>query len=260
MNTPLDLRHLNAFLDSELSLSEQLEMETRLEQDAALRSEVAGLQGLRSTVRQQADYHAASAALRDRIAALAGTPPVSTAAPTPQRRFASRPMGLALGLVLAALLTWGIVPRWWQATHDDRLMQQAIASHVRATLGQRLVDVASSDRHTVKPWLSARLDFSPPVHDLQTQGVVFLGGRVDYLDDRPVAVLVYKQKEHVIDAFIWPTQEAESPMRASSQRGFNARHWTQAGMSYWLVSDLNQDELAVVAFSLEHQDTVDTAR
>jgi len=247
--TPLQI---HAFVDGELDLTPQLEMEAQLAQDAALRAQVQSAQSLRDTVRDGADYHAAPAALRSRIQALGGTPPQKAAAAAPgQRWFAWRPMGLALAAL--GLLVWGLTLSLglWPSSHDERLMQEAIASHARATLGQRLVDVASSDQHTVKPWLSSRLDYSPPVHEPRLPGVVFLGGRVDYLDGRPVAALVYKQHEHIVDVFVWPTLGADTPMRALSYRGFNVHHGSRAGMNYWVVSDLNPGELAVLAQSLQ---------
>ena len=259
-----DAQQLGAFVDGELDLARQLEMETRLEQDGEMRAEAEGLRRLRDTVRGGADYHDASAALRERIgAAIAAPAPAPARAPAVapvqsagraagavlQRWFAWRPFGLALAF--SAMLAWGLTLTLWAPGRDERLAEDAIASHVRATLGQRLVDVASSDQHTVKPWLSARLDFSPPVHDLPVPGLVFVGGRVDYLDGHPVAVLVYKQREHVIDAYIWPTHAADAPVASSTQRGFNLRHWSRAGMTYWVVSDLNRDELAAVARALD---------
>ena len=224
MKSALDMQRewqrLNAFVDGELDLTRQLEIEAQIERDAALRAEVDGLRRLREAVRERAGYHAAPAALRARFDGLAAAP-VDAAARVRSLRaawrallrrwFAWRPMALALGL--AALLAWGLSMALLPPERDERLMQEAIASQVRATLGQRLVDVASSDRHTVKPWLSARLDFSPPVHELALPGVVFLGGRVDYLDGRPVAALVYRDGKHLVNAFVWPTGAGRSRIR-----------------------------------------------
>ena len=249
MNSKIELQRewqrLNAFVDGELELSRQLEIEARTEHDAALRAEVAGLRRLRGTLREQAEYHAAPAALRARLDALASQPQ-QRAAPAPRsatrqaalrRWFVWRPMALALGL--AALVAWGLSLTLLPSQRDARLMQEAIASQVRATLGQRLVDVASSDHHTVKPWLSARLDFSPPVHELALPGVSLLGGRVDYLDGRPVAALVYRDGKHLINAFVWPTHESERGIRLATQRGFHVAHWSAGGMTHWVVSDVS---------------------
>ena len=127
------------------------------------------------------------------------------------------------------------------------LLNEVVASHVRAVLSQRRVDVASSDRHAVKPWLSAKLNFSPPMRDWPLPGAEFLGGRVDYVGDRPVAALVYRQRAHAVDLFIWPEEGADAPAAFTARRGFQIAHWRQAGMVFWLVSDLNHRELADLA-------------
>ena len=241
MKTEFELQQLNAFVDGELELTRQLEMEARVAQDARLRAEVDALRRLRDAVRVHGECHAAPAALRQRIERLAGEGDMRAEGAL-ARWFAWRP--LALSFALVASLAAGLGVALWSTFADERLMQEAVASHVRATLSQRLVDVASSDQHTVKPWLSSRLDFSPPVAELHVAGAVFVGGRVDYLDGRPVAALVYRQREHVIDLFVWPTTQAEHRSRVATLRGFNALHWSRAGMNYWLVSDLNLDELA----------------
>jgi anti-sigma factor RsiW len=129
---------------------------------------------------------------------------------------------------------------------ERRIESDLLASHVRATLGDRLVDVASADRHTVKPWLSSKLNFSPPVIDLSGQGFELLGGRVDYVDGQPLAVLVYKRRQHRIDVFLWPST-GESAPQTSAARGFNIDHFARGGMAYWVVSDLNANEIADLA-------------
>ena len=120
--------------------------------------------------------------------------------------------------------------------------QQAIASHVRAMMTGHTTDVVSTDRHTVKPWFNGRLDFSPPVDDLAPQGFPLVGGRVDYLDSRPVAALVYQRRKHVIDLYIWPEKSGDTN-RDQALNGFNVIQWSSGGMSFAAVSDLNKAEL-----------------
>lgn len=238
MSTDIDARQLNAFVDGELALAEQLALEARLATDPALQSRVEALRALRDAVRERADYHALPADLWADVAAA-----VPVARPPAGRRWlAWRPIAWTLtpAMLLVALVLGVLQPVW----RDARLQDEVIAGHVRATLSQRLVDVASSDQHTVKPWLSSRLDYSPPVHEPALPGVEFLGGRVDYLDGRPVAALVYRERRHLVDVFVWPTGAADSAPRMTSERGFQVARWSQRGMAHWAVSDLNGEELA----------------
>jgi anti-sigma factor RsiW len=126
------------------------------------------------------------------------------------------------------------------------LVAETVANHARATLSDRSIDVASSDQHTVKPWLSARLDYSPPVRDFSADGLSLVGGRLDYLDGHPVATLVYKYREHTIDVFVRPVVAGKpaSVPKATTVRGFNVAHGTAAGMECWAVSDAAPDVLA----------------
>jgi anti-sigma factor RsiW len=256
MNTAIDLQQLNAFIDGELDLKSQLEFEGRLRHEAALRTQADRLRQLRSVLREGADYHAAPAALRQRPAASLAPPaarptprPWAGAATAVQRWLGWRPMvaSLAAGSVLAVAMNLA----WLRATQTDRVQDEVVASHVRSTLGQRLVDVASSDRHTVKPWLSSKLDFSPPVTELQLPGSVFLGGRVDYVDGRSVAALAYQQGQHVVNAYLWPSDSKDSAAVFSAERGFQIAHWTRSGMNHWVISDLGREQFTTVVRALE---------
>lgn len=267
MTPELDARQLNAFVDDALDLNSQLEIEARLVHDAGLRAQVEGLRSLRQAVIRHADYHAAPATLRARIEALGSAPvpvPASVPGPVPaapglaglpfalQRWFAWRPLVASFGAValLAVALNFALL----QSGRDDRLGQEVIAGHVRATLTQHLVDVASSDHHTVKPWLSSRLDFSPPVPELGLPGAVFLGGRVDYLDGRPVAALVYQQGNHVVNSFVWPDTGADSRAAVSAQRGFQMAHWRRGNMNHWVISDVNREAFMTIVQRLASSD------
>ncbi|HVE13971.1 MAG TPA: anti-sigma factor, partial [Elusimicrobiota bacterium] len=120
------------------------------------------------------------------------------------------------------------------------LADELVAGHVRSLQVEHLVDVRSSDRHTVKPWLAARLDYAPPVPDLAADGFPLAGGRLDYAAGRPVAALVYRRREHVINLFLWPS-DAEG--RARDVRGFHVLPWREGPLSCWAVSDLSEPEL-----------------
>ena len=153
-------------------------------------------------------------------------------------------LALAAAVIFAAIIAFNLVPRSQRPGADQFLATQLIASHVRSLMANHLADVASSDQHTVKPWLDERLDFAPPVVDLSPQGFPLIGGRLDYLDNRPVAALVYQRRKHFINLFVWPAgADAERTMKAISHQGYQLLHWLDSEFSYWAVSDISAKEL-----------------
>ena len=121
---------------------------------------------------------------------------------------------------------------------------EIVASHVRSLMQDKPVQIASSERHTVKPWFGGKIDFSPNVKDLAAQGFPLVGARVDYVGGRRVAVLVYMRRLHVINVFMWPsTGEGPREPQAISLKGYNSVAWTAGDMTQWAVSDLNLPEL-----------------
>jgi len=156
-----------------------------------------------------------------------------------RRDLAWRWIAIAASLLLVFSLAWNI-PR--RSSRGEVLAQNLYASHVRSLIGSHLLDVTSSDQHTVKPWFNGKLDFSPQVKDLAAEGFPLLGGRVDYLIDRAVAVLVFGRRQHIINLFIWPETSGGGESE-SSRNGYNLLHWNDSGMAYWAVSDLNATEL-----------------
>ncbi|HEX2566543.1 MAG TPA: anti-sigma factor, partial [Burkholderiales bacterium] len=195
-----------------------------------------------AVVREKADYHRAPPSLAaDVLAALPANP-----ASAPRARFSARTwqFWLAQGAAFAgvAVLTFAATVAWLRPGEDERHAEDILAAHVRATLGQHTIDVASSDQHTVKPWLSTRLPYSPPVADLSAQGFELTGARIDRAGGRPVAVLVYKRRQHTIDAYVWPAREAVGGI-GLSRDGFQLERFGSEGWTWWLVSDLNKNEL-----------------
>jgi len=134
----------------------------------------------------------------------------------------------------------------------DTVAQEVVSSHVRALMGEHLFDVRSTDQHTVKPWFLGKLDFSPPVTDLAQAGFPLTGGRLDYVAGRPAAALVYARGQHTINVFVWPQpSDAVGSSDARTLRGFHLRHWTREGMSYWVVSDVNDADLDQFVHALQ---------
>jgi anti-sigma factor RsiW len=246
---------LHAYIDGELDPAKTLELEAHLAQSPSLRAACGRLREMSEAVRLKADYHTAPAWLEERVrAALPAEPKNGPARPAswgwlkPAGSFAAVAHWLrpAASFAAVALVTWVVALGVMRPSEDERVTQEVLASHVRATLVSRFYDVASSDQHTVKPWLSARLAFSPPVADLSASGFDLIGGRLDYIGAQPVAVLVYKRRQHVIDVFVWPA-EAQKAEQTLTRDGFNIERFTRNGMSFWLVSDLNRDELEDLA-------------
>ena len=153
-------------------------------------------------------------------------------------------LGLAAALIFAAIIIFNVVPRLQRPGADQFLVTQLIASHVRSLMANHLTDVASSDQHTVKPWLDAKLDFAPPVVDLSSEGFPLVGGRLDYLDNRPVAALIYQRRKHFINLFVWPTgADTARSTKAMTREGYQLLHWKDSDFNYWAVSDVNEKEL-----------------
>jgi anti-sigma factor RsiW len=156
----------------------------------------------------------------------------------------------ATASVFASML--GTTVLEWRAKEDFAVA--AVGAHVRATLGDHLIEVASSDRHTVRPWFSARLDYSPPVQDLATEGFALIGGRLDYLDRRPVATLVYHYREHTIDVFVRPTASHAPTSALRTVRGFNVTRASGPSMDWLAVSDADPAALSAFVRRLARED------
>jgi len=141
---------------------------------------------------------------------------------------------------LALLLTLSLT----RPSAEQRLTQEIVSSNIRSLMADHMLDVVSTDQHTVKPWFNGKLDFSPSVKDLAAQGFPLIGGRLDYIGGRSVAALVFHRNKHVINLFIWPVNEKDSkPAVVASIQGYNVIHWSEAEMTFWAVSDLNEKEL-----------------
>lgn len=235
---------LPACADDELGAAESLHLAQHLAQCAACTAELERLRALRAAVREGATYHRASPALRARIAA------ALPAADVPATVRASRPRWLdwfawrpAVNAGLAALtvvsLAFGLTMFMLRDSAQDTMVREVVSGHVRALIADHAVDVASTDRHTVKPWFNGRLDYAPPVHDLAAEGFPLVGGRLDYLHGQRVAVLVYRRNQHPIDVFVLRGAGTAAPAlhAALTRQGYQITHWQAGGMDYWAVTD-----------------------
>jgi anti-sigma factor RsiW len=232
MNCSADLLH--AYLDHELDTTQRLAVEDHIGGCSKCSESWARLREQKAAVRAAAPYYAAPRELRDSVRralrAEIETQPSSRQVPW-------RMLAVAASLLLAVSVTWNVIQL---ETRNAALADGVVSSHVRSLLASHLIDVPSSDQHTVKPWFAGQLDFSPVVKDLGAEGFVLAGGRVDYLNGRRVAAVVYRRRLHVINLFTWPAGGGEGKV---SRGGYNVVHWTSAGMTYWAVSDVAAPEL-----------------
>ena len=203
------------------------------------------LRAMQSAIRTKLTFHRAPPGLAARI----GAALPREVAPAPSRpwfrmpafSFGSTGLAGALAGVALTLLVLGGPPQ-------SDLLQDVIGSHIRSLQADHLTDVLTSDQHTVKPWLSARLDVSPPVKELKDQGFPLVGGREDYVDGHPAAVVVYRHDKHVINLFAWASPgRSEEAFRDESRQGFNIVTWRRGGITYYAVSDVEADQLAEFA-------------
>lgn len=245
-------RLIDASLDGELDLPAQLALEAHTAGCAACREAYARRKALVRRVRVGGESFAMPDELRRRLLdSLPQGEPSPNPVPAPVRRgrrvwpwsrsWAWLTGGLSLAsAALAVALTLVVV----MPGRDAGLERDLVDAHLRSLMADHLTDVPSSDRHTVKPWFNGRIDLSPPVPDLAEQGFPLAGGRLDYVDGRPVAVLVYRRARHVINLFVWPEPAdlADAP-RFRGAQGYNVLHWTAPGLALWAVSDLNRGEL-----------------
>jgi anti-sigma factor RsiW len=147
---------------------------------------------------------------------------------------------IAATVLLTASLAANIALLTSRPSSQQVLADNVVAAHIRSLAGEHLLDVPSSDHHTVKPWFNGRLDFSPDVREIE--GFVLAGGRIEYFEGRPAAALVYMRRKHVVNLFTWPSSRPATAFD-ETQNGYHVRAWSEAQMTYWAVSDLNESEL-----------------
>jgi anti-sigma factor RsiW len=236
---------LHALIDGELDAGHAREVENHIATCPRCAAQLSAYREMKAEI-AAADLHfTAPPQLRRRIEAA-----------LPQPRTASRRSvlkGFAMGSVVSAMAATGLVAIVLRNDDEQRIASEIVSAHLRSLQAGHLTDVISTDQHTVKPWFNGRLDVSPPVIDLTALGFTLIGGRLDYIDGRALGAIVYKRRAHVINLFVAQTPNAEhSAARTETVQGFNIRRWSDKGLSYWAVSDINADELAEFSDKFEN--------
>ena len=234
---------LHAYLDDELDLVRSMELEDHLAECGDCANEVASYRALREGVQAADLRYQPSSEFRSRL--LKELEQQERPQPTVIHRRIPRWSWAAVAaalLLASAALVLDVNQR-----SERKVATEIVTDHVRSLMASHLTDVANSDQHTVKPWFTGKLDFSPQVRDLSADGFELIGGRLEYLDGHNAAAIVYQRRKHVINLFTWPTSASDEEPLATAQQGFNLIEWKQAGMYYCAISDLNRQELTELA-------------
>jgi len=235
----LDRHLLDGYLDGELGFERALEVEAHVASCPGCASQVESWKQVRAMMQRTELYRRAPAPLEEKVRNLASKPKREKRESV---SWLQRWIWAGGGAVFASamLLAAFFVSRPAGAIAE----QEIVTNHVRSLMANHLMDVVSTDQHTVKPWFDGKIEFAPPVQDFAEQGYPLAGGRLDYLNEGKVAVLVYRRALHVINLYVWPAgANGASPVEAGTLQGYNVLSWKRNGFQFRAVSDLNLAEL-----------------
>jgi len=232
---------LELLLDGELAARESVEMREHLAGCSACNGQYRRLEQISRDIRTHVGHYAPPAGLERLVRAALRKAAREERQPS---RLLQNWVAVAASVLLFVSIAGNVALLRSRASGRDLLAQEVLSSHLRSLIGTHLVDIPSSDQHTVKPWFNGKLNFSPDVKDFTRQGFPLIGGRIEYFDDRPVAALIYQRRKHFINLFLWPeSSSSSSGYSEMTRRGYNLLSWTQSGMTFWLVSDVQTSEL-----------------
>jgi len=233
---------IEGYLDEELDLGLTAEVEEHLGHCQICSEAQSQIREQKASIRSLAPYYVAPAKLKNSVhEALRRTTSEETAAQ--DWNVPWRWLAIAASVLFAVSLAWNLSHLQPRTPESDMIAQNILSSHVRSLIGTHLLDVTSTDQHTVKPWFNGRLDFSPEVKDFASQGFPLIGGRIEYVFDRSVAALIYRRRQHVINLFTWPSTSSDARESHFARNGYNVVQWSDATMTYWAVSDIAPSEV-----------------
>ncbi len=246
MSCELSATTLHGYFDGELDAVRSAEFEKHIASCTECQNSWKAMKSLREGLQKYDVYQHASPGLRSRIAQELGN---ETRATIPQWRSFLVP-ALSLALILVAVWGGSMIIR--QRSYSAGLQTELIDAHVRSLQPGHLTDVQSTDQHTVKPWFDGKLDFIPPVGDFSQQGFPLLGGRLDVIEGRNVAALVYGRRKHLINLFVWPEGKEPDVSSEGSRQGYNWLSWRTGDMQFCLVSDVSPGDLRELQQLVQH--------
>ena len=227
-------RLLEAYVDGELELTRQLDLEVHLAACATCKRAAESAIDFGSTIRMNMPIYKAPPKLKASIRAALRKECRSQLDWFSNFR---RLSAIAAAIVmLGLLLAWA----WIAASHgrDQELIAEAVSDHSRSLLDNHLLDLTSPDRHAVKPWFTEKLHYPPPIADLTRAGYKLVGGRLDLLANRPVAAIVYEHENHFINVFVWPVGDRAIDLDVQPHGGYSLCGWNKSGLNYLIVSEL----------------------
>jgi anti-sigma factor RsiW len=233
---------IEAYMDEELDPGLSASVEEHLSGCPSCSEVHTRFREQKTNIRSAAPYYTAPTGLersvRDALRQAMANETKAAASPGPWRWLA-----IAASILLAISLSWNLRPSQRRTAEKDLVAQNILDDHIRSLIGTHLLDVPSTDQHTVKPWFNGKIDFSPEVKDFASQGFPLVGGRLDYVMDRDVAALIYRRRQHVVNVFTWPADSTLTSQSQFSRNGYNVIHWTHGSMTFWAVSDIALTEL-----------------